>query len=45
MLVRPMSHLNVMSPPLVITRDEIDQVVAALREAIIEVRADLDALT
>ncbi len=44
-LVRPMVHLNVMSPPLVITRDEIDQVVAALREAIIEVRADLDALT
>jgi putrescine aminotransferase len=44
-LVRPMVHLNVMSPPLVITRDEIDQVVAALRDAIIEVRADLDALT
>jgi adenosylmethionine-8-amino-7-oxononanoate aminotransferase len=41
-LVRPMVHLNVMSPPLVITRDEIDQVVAALRESIVEVRAGLD---
>jgi adenosylmethionine-8-amino-7-oxononanoate aminotransferase len=44
-LVRPMVHLNVMSPPLVITRDEIDRVVAALRSAIVEVRAELDAVT
>ena len=38
-----MVHLNVMSPPLVITRDEIDRVVSVLRDAIVEVRADLDA--
>jgi putrescine---pyruvate transaminase len=44
-LVRPMVHLNVMSPPLVITRDEIDRVVAALRSAIVEVRGELDATT
>lgn len=43
LIVRPMVHLNVMSPPLVITRDEIDRVVATLRDAIVEVRADLDA--
>lgn len=43
-IVRPMVHLNVMSPPLVITRDEIDTVVDALRRAIIDVRAELDDL-
>jgi len=42
-LVRPMVHLNVMSPPLVITHHDVDLIVGALREAIIEVRADLDA--
>jgi adenosylmethionine-8-amino-7-oxononanoate aminotransferase len=43
LIVRPMVHLNVMSPPLVITRAEIDHVVSVLREAIVEVRAALDA--
>lgn len=43
-LVRPMVHLNVMSPPLVITHDEIDWVVAALRSAIVAVRDELDRL-
>ena len=43
LIVRPMVHLNVMSPPLVITRDDVDHVVQVLREAIVEVRAALDA--
>ena len=43
LIVRPMVHLNVMSPPLVITRDDVDRVVQVLREAIVEVRAGLDA--
>ena len=37
LMVRPMGHQNVMSPPLVITRDQIDTVVDTLREAIAEV--------
>ena len=42
LIVRPMVHLNVMSPPLVITRDDVDHIVATLRDAIVEVRAGLD---
>jgi putrescine aminotransferase len=42
LIVRPMVHLNVMSPPLVITRADVDHIVAVLREAIVEVRAELD---
>lgn len=43
LIVRPIVHLNVMSPPLVITREEIDTVVSKLREAIIAGMADLEA--
>lgn len=43
LIVRPMVHLNVMSPPLVIDRDDVDRIVATLRSAIVEVRASLDA--
>ena len=42
LIVRPMVHLNVMSPPLVIDRDDVDRIVATLRDAIVEVRAALD---
>ena len=42
LIVRPMVHLNVMSPPLVIDHDDVDFIVATLREAILEVRASLD---
>ncbi len=42
LIVRPMVHLNVMSPPLVIGRDDVDRIVATLRDAIVEVRAALD---
>ena len=41
LMVRPIVHLNIMSPPLVITRDEIDFVVATLRKGIAKVTADL----
>ena len=40
-LVRPIGRLNVMSPPLVITKGEIDRVVDRLGEAILRVHADL----
>lgn len=43
LIVRPMVHLNVMSPALIIDRDDVDHIVATLRDAIIEVRASLDA--
>ena len=40
-LVRPIGRLNVMSPPLVITKEEIDFVVSRLGGAIEQVQADL----
>ena len=40
-LVRPLGHLNVLSPPLVLSRDEIDELVGVLRESI---RATADDL-
>jgi len=41
LIVRPIAHLNVLSPPLVLTTDQIDWMVDVLREGIIEVQADL----
>lgn len=40
-LVRPISHLNVLSPPLILDRDQIDTLVSVLRESIVEVMDDL----
>lgn len=40
-LVRPIAHLNVLSPPLVLTREQIDFLVSNLREAIVEVTDEL----
>lgn len=37
LLVRPLGHLNVMSPPLIITKDQVDFVVETLGAAIAEV--------
>jgi adenosylmethionine-8-amino-7-oxononanoate aminotransferase len=42
-LVRPIAHLNILSPPLILTRSEIDRLVDVLREAIIEVGDRLTA--
>ena len=36
LLVRPIVHLNVMSPPLTITHAQVDEIVETLREAILE---------
>jgi adenosylmethionine-8-amino-7-oxononanoate aminotransferase len=33
-IVRPVGHLNVLSPPLIITRQQIDTIVSVLRESI-----------
>ncbi|HVO00994.1 MAG TPA: aminotransferase class III-fold pyridoxal phosphate-dependent enzyme, partial [Candidatus Cybelea sp.] len=41
LMVRPMGHLIVLSPPLVITRAQIDETVAVLRQGIVEVADDL----
>jgi putrescine---pyruvate transaminase len=43
LIVRPMVNLNVMSPPLVIDESDVDTIVSTLRNAIVEVRAELDA--
>jgi len=40
-LVRPIAHLNVLSPPLILDREQIDTLVSVLRESIIEVMDDL----
>ena len=41
LIVRPIGHLNVMSPPLIITRDEVDFVVETLGKGIAKVTDDL----
>ncbi len=41
LIVRPIGHLNVMSPPLVITREEVDFIVESLDRAIRDVSDDL----
>jgi adenosylmethionine-8-amino-7-oxononanoate aminotransferase len=40
-MVRPIDHLNVLSPPLILDRDQVDTIVAALRASI---RATADDL-
>jgi len=41
LIVRPVGHLNIMSPSLIITRDDVDFIVETLRAAIIQVTDDL----
>lgn len=41
LLVRPLAHMNVLSPPLILDREQIDWLVATLRESIEEVQSDL----
>ncbi len=41
LLVRPIFHLNVMSPPLIITKEEVDFIVITLRESIVEAMAEI----
>jgi putrescine---pyruvate transaminase len=41
LLVRPLGHLDIISPPLVLTREQCDLLVDTLREAIGEVTREL----
>jgi adenosylmethionine-8-amino-7-oxononanoate aminotransferase len=41
LLIRPLSHLVILSPPLIINRIQVDQAVAALRKAIQATTDDL----
>ena len=43
LLVRPVGHYNILSPPLILTRDQIDWLVGVLRESITEVADGLKA--
>ncbi|MGO4004126.1 aminotransferase [Pseudomonas fluorescens] len=43
LLVRPIMHLNVMSPPLIITHAQVDEIVETLRECILEAAEELTA--
>ena len=42
LMVRPIAHLNVLSPPLTISRDHVDQIVDTLGEAVKQIAAELD---
>jgi putrescine---pyruvate transaminase len=42
LLVRPLGHLDIMSPPLTFTREQCDTLVDTLREAICEVTRELE---
>jgi adenosylmethionine-8-amino-7-oxononanoate aminotransferase len=41
LIVRPIAHLNVLSPPLILTKEQIDTLVAILRESITATMDDL----
>jgi putrescine---pyruvate transaminase len=41
LLVRPLGHLDIMSPPLILTRQQCDFLVDTLREAVLEVSHEL----
>lgn len=41
LIVRPIAHLNVLSPPLILTKEQIDTMVAILRESITAAIDDL----
>ena len=41
LIVRPIAHLNVLSPPLILNRDEVDDVVNILRTGIMAAMDDL----
>ena len=41
LLVRPIGHLNVMSPPLIVTEAQVDQIAEVLERAIRQVTDDL----
>jgi len=41
LLVRPIIHLNVMSPPLTITYQQVDEIVETLREVIVQTAEEL----
>lgn len=43
LLVRPVGNLNVLSPPLTITRTEVDELVTMLRQAMLTVCDELTA--
>ena len=43
LLVRPLINVCIMSPPLIITREQIDELVLALRKALERVQTELEA--
>jgi putrescine aminotransferase len=41
--VRPLINVCILSPPLIITREQVDDMVTALRKALLLAQADLQA--
>lgn len=41
LILRPVGNLNIMSPPLVLTREDVDFIVATLRESIVAAQEEL----
>lgn len=43
LMVRPIGHLNILSPPLILSRSEVDTMVDVLRDSVLSVAKDLKA--
>jgi len=43
LIVRPVVNLNVMSPPLILTRENVDFIVSTLRASIVAAQEELQA--
>ncbi|AEF55553.1 aminotransferase [Marinomonas posidonica] len=41
LIVRPLAHMNILSPPLTLSKDNVDFLVSTLRESIVETMKDL----
>jgi adenosylmethionine-8-amino-7-oxononanoate aminotransferase len=42
-MVRPVWHLNILSPPLVMSKEQIDHLVVVLKESVLNVAEGLKA--
>jgi adenosylmethionine-8-amino-7-oxononanoate aminotransferase len=41
LMIRPIAHLNVLSPPLILSREQIDAMIAVMRESTLATLDDL----
>jgi len=41
LIIRPVGHMNIMSPPLILNKEHVDFIIRTLRKAILNTMADL----